>query len=67
MSVGGKVRRHAKGKGPETHAADAGESLGSGGDRRQQRAHRTVSGPRRACQPANERKANVMFLINDMR
>lgn len=58
VSASGQVRRHPKGKGPETHAADASEPVGTGSDRRKQRAHRPVFGPRRASQSADERKYN---------
>jgi len=60
VSVGGQVCRHPKGKGPETHAADASEPMGTGSDWRKQCAHRPVFGPRRASQSADERKCNII-------
>jgi len=56
VSACSQVRRHPKGKGPETHAADASEPMGSGGDRRQQCAYRPVFGARCISQSADECK-----------
>lgn len=58
VSVSGEVCGHSKGKGPETYAADASEPLGSCGHWKQ-RPYRPVPGPRRACQPADERNFGI--------
>jgi len=63
VSASSEVRRHPKGKGPETHAADASKPMGSGGDRRQQRAHRPVLGARCTSQSTDERNYYLILLF----